>query len=246
MYYGQLSESTQIFLNHYLKFCKQHNSMFFESFLKKMLFDDSSDQDFQSDYEVAVYENLPIEDEKLIDQYYETDNILIIRPYNNQTKLLTCCGFGRQQYNCGGYLMRCVDEINAYREKHQHEKDGYFTMDTTIGMVPDIIGNMETATFSFIPSDTITEYCIEGAGCEPTSSMINEMERILVEGGVCTFEPGSYENEGKYFAKKINGKLVFCEEEHEYNGYPDFFGWCAESYDDADNDASESFSDEWR
>ena len=63
----------------------------------------------------------------------------------------------------------------------------------------------------------MTTVLVEHARFFITPTFVDEMTRLLVECDTITHA------DGDVFARKIDGKLCFCESEHWFGGYPDVF-----------------------
>src|SRR5207253_11304622 len=101
---------------------------------------------------------------------------------------------------------------------------GYYTIDQFLGMVPDCLASFEDATFPFIKDNSIEEIYFEGGRFMPTETFMNEMKRILVDGGIVEVDDESI---GRYeaFSKKANELVFNSKITSNFRGYPDFFGW---------------------
>jgi hypothetical protein len=224
-HFFDLNEKTQNILRIYKCYVESQRRIigndFFADFETYCYFNDDRNQLFITNYPLHLTEDIPITSSNP-SQFIE-NNVIILRDYMNQKKLLGCCGYGKQQTECGYVLDEC--EREEYRSKHNHSE--YYTIDQCIGVAPDCIASFENATFPFINDGSIDEICFEGGRFQPTDIFMNEMKRILADGGVVTkltddndrFQPQVM------FQKNLTELVFNTNIRTFYKSYPDFFSW---------------------
>lgn len=209
--YSELSFDMKYLLNIYYFYIISNKKF---SFIIDSYFSGCKKQDFANDYKVGLLNPVSYNKKNLL-QYYKSDNILMLKPFTGQKKIIFFCGCGHQQQNCGGYMMD-DKEIVEYRKEHSHSE--YFSVDVDLGMAPHALGIIGKCTFSFIPSDTIEEILFEGGRATSTSKLTNEISRLLCESGKI-IDGTTYSKEDSIIATKIDGKLIFSKKYKNLKSY---------------------------
>jgi hypothetical protein len=212
LYFSELSSDMKFLIKSYYYFLR--NNKVKNPFYYELYFDGNISQDFVEDFQISLSEEIYYNQNYLF-RYLVTDNLLMLKPYTGQKKIIFFCGCGQQQ-SCNGTLFDEQIE-DKYRKEHSH--DEYFSVDCNLAMVPHAIGYIGNCTFSFIPSNSIEEILFEGGRAKPNDILTNELTRLLTESGKIIDDTAFYKKD-KILAVKRDGKLKFNK---YYTDLDDYF-----------------------
>ena len=176
---------------------------------------------------IEEYFNYISLDEDMKSVLESPDYTIVRKPYKGQDIFLIGCGH-KPATNCGGYLHETQEDECEYHIKHSH--DEAYTIDANIVAHPDMVGNVETATYQHIPNESIEQVIIEGASFVLTDIFMKEMYRIMKNGAQC------YNESNNIYFIKIGEYIHFesCKSAHFLNGYPDIFDIVLEGFSKCD------------
>lgn len=164
----------------------------------------------------------------VIKNNFNAYGVFILRPYNNQKKLIIGCG-KKPLRNCGGYPFDNEQEEKEYHHEHIHS-DAY-TIDPLHASNPDVVGAIQFNTFDFIPKESFDIIEFEGISVNVTPILIYNLVRLLKQHGIVTLnnEPKLIRvgNNIMYFGTCVNlsidKELFDCNQHQSFINYKDNF-----------------------